>query len=423
MAKYGHYRHEEADMIPGPIDLDRISERRGTESVKWDTTPDGTIPMWVADMDFPVADCIREAIFRRAVSDIYGYPLIPEALYGSYISWWSERHGMDIDREWMEFSTGVVPAINSIIRSMTGPSDKVLIQTPVYNVFFSSIRDSGRIPIEAPLTIKDGRYEMDFDSLERGLSDPGTGLMILCNPHNPVGRVWSAEDLARVAELCERYGVICISDEIHCDLTEPDVQYVPFLSVSDAARRIGIMCVSPSKTFNIAGIRSSMAVIPDRGMRERIRKGFSNDGISKPNTFAADATIAAFDQGGEWLDQVLDYISYNREEATSFIHEMLPELTLYGSEATYLLWIGIPYPIPDGKGPAEFLAKEAGVRFSEGSSFGECGKGFVRMNIACPRSILEEGLTRLYKGVCLLRGHRYRYPRQEKNSLSLEGMS
>ncbi len=382
-------------------EFDSVIDRHGTDSLKWDTSPNDTIPMWVADMDFPVAECIKDAVMRRAESGIYGYPIIPEDLYQSYMEWWSSRHDFDIRREWMIFCTGVIPAINSIIQSMTGPDELILLQTPAYNTFFRCILESNRSPKEVSLGIEGDRYVMDLEALEKGLSDPKVKLMILCNPHNPVGRIWDRDTLIKVAEMCKEHGVTVISDEIHCDLTEPGIDYVPFLSVSDTAKEIGITCIAPTKSFNMAGLRSSMILVPNKELRQKVFDGVKRNGVSSPNTFSVDATISAFRYGKEWLDDVREYIFDNRDIVRSFLKENLPELELFHNEATYLLWIRIPYETPDGSNIADLLTKNAKVMFSDGSIFGSDGKGFIRMNIACPRSLLMEGLERLKNSIML----------------------
>ena len=237
-------------------------ERRGTGSIKWDVA-DGELPMWVADMDFPTAPPVRRAIERRAAHGVFGYTDVSGAWSDAYIGWWCDRHAFTMQREWLIFCTGVVPAISSIVRKLTTPAEKVLIQTPVYNIFFNSILNNGRVPIESPLVYEGGRYRIDFADLEQKLSDPQTTLMLLCDPHNPAGCLWTKEELAQIGALCARHHVTVVSDEIHCDLTDPGHEYVPFLSVSEECRRIGIACVAPTKAFGIPGIQTAAVVVPD----------------------------------------------------------------------------------------------------------------------------------------------------------------
>lgn len=354
-------------------DFDRVINRRGTQSEKWNVG-ENELPMWVADMDFEVAEPIRQALQRRVDHGIYGYSGISEDWYQAYISWWSCRHGWTIEHDWLIFTTGVVPAISSMVRKLTTPAEKVLLQTPVYNIFFNSIINNGRFPLESPLQLVDtGRadgqkeYRMDFDRLEADLSDPQVTLMILCNPQNPGGTIWSAEDLKRVAELCARHGVTAISDEIHGDLTEPGVGYVPFASVSPTASRISVTCLSPS--------------------------------IAEPNVFAVGAAVAAFNQGGEWLDALRCYISENRRFACDYISAQIPLIQPVHGEGTYLLWLDLRALPGHGEGFTDFLRQQTGLFITDGAHYGQGGSGFARMNLACPRSLVEDGLDRLRRGV------------------------
>jgi cystathionine beta-lyase len=357
------------------------------------------LPMWVADMDFKAAPEIQAAIMERAKHGVFGYSIIPDGWYQAYIDWWKKRHDFVIQKEWLIFSTGVVPSISSIVRKLTTPAEKVLIQTPVYNVFFNSIINNGRRVIENPLKYDGENYSIDFDDLEDKLADPQTSLMILCNPHNPVGKIWSIEDLRRIGELCYKYNVIVVSDEIHCDLTAPESSYIPFASVSDKCRDNSITCIAPTKTFNLAGIQTSAVVIPDKVLRHKVWRGLNTDEVAEPNAFAVDATIAAFTKCGAWLDKLREYIFENNRVVIEYINKEIPNIKVVPSKATYLLWLDCQGVIGDTTDLAEFIRKDTGLYILAGKRYGNGGNDFLRMNIACPREVLQDGLERLKRGV------------------------
>lgn len=383
-------------------DFDRIIERRGTNSEKWDVS-DGELPMWVADMDFATAPEIIDALKKRVDHGIFGYSGIPDEWYEAYISWWKDRHQFTINREWLVFTTGVIPGISSVIRKLTTPAEKVLVQTPVYNIFFNSIINNGRQVTESPLVLKGDRYEMDFEQLERDLSDPQTSLMLLCNPQNPGGRIWTREELIRVAELCDRYDVRVVSDEIHCDITAPGTSYVPFASVSDTARDISVTCISPSKAFNIAGLHSAAVFAANKKIRHMVWRGLNTDEVAEPNAFAITATVAAFSKGGEWLDALNCYIDKNKKKAAEYINIQIEGIRVLNGPATYLLWLDIRSLPENGAGFCRFLREKTGLILSSGEIYGQAGNGFIRMNLACPESVLEDGLARLKTGAELFR--------------------
>jgi cystathionine beta-lyase len=378
--------------------FDTIIDRRNTNSLKWKVA-ENELPMWVADMDFETAPEIRTAIMERAKQGIFGYPVIPDEWYQAYIDWWKKRHGFDIEKEWLIFSTGVVPAISSIVRKLTTPAEKVLLQTPVYNVFFNCVLNNGRQVIENQLKYDGANYEIDFDDLEQKLSDEQTTLMILCNPHNPTGEIWDKETLERIGELCDRYNVVVISDEIHCDLTDPGRDYVPYASVSEKCRDNSITCIAPTKTFNLAGIRSSAVVIPNKQLYHKVWRGLNTDEVAAPNAFSVDATVAAFTKGGEWLDELRAYIYENKKTAAAFIEKEIPQIKLTPSEATYLLWLNYANMKGRASEVSRFIRKETGLYLTAGRRFGGNGGDFMRMNIACPKKVLCDGLERLKKGV------------------------
>ena len=380
-----------------PYNFDRPIDRSHTNSLKWDVK-EGELPMWVADMDFQTAPEIRKALGERMENGVFGYSTIPESWYAAYQSWWQTRHHFPLKRDWLIFTTGVVPAISSAVRKFTTPAEKVIIQTPVYNIFFNSIFNNGRYILENPLIDRNGTYEIDFEDLEKKLSDPQTTMMILCNPHNPVGKIWDRETLARIGFLCKKHHVVVVSDEIHCDLTEPGKEYIPFASVSQDCRDISITCVAPTKAFNLAGLQTAAVIVPDEGLRNRMNRALNTDEVAEPNAFAIQAAEAAFTEGGPWLDTLRDYLSSSRRLAASYIQQEIPQLHLIKGEATYLLWIDCRELTKDDCKFVFWLRKTTGLFVSEGSQYGKKGEGFLRMNIACPKDLLLDGLGRLKRG-------------------------
>lgn len=378
-------------------DFDKVIDRRGTNSEKWEVS-ENELPMWVADMDFEAAPEIISALEKRLKHGVLGYSYVPDEWYDAYTGWWKRRHGFEIDREWLVFVTGVIPAISSIIRKLSTPAEKVLVQTPVYNIFFNSIINNGRQVLESPLSLNDGRYEIDFERLEQDLSDPQTSLMVLCNPQNPGGRIWTRDELIRIAELCKKYDVRVISDEIHCDIVTPGCQYVPFASVSETARDISVTCISPSKAFNIAGLHSAAVFAANKKIRHMVWRGLNTDEVAEPNVFAVTAAVAAFNEGEEWLNSLNEYIEENKKTASEYIALNIDGISVINGPATYLLWIDTRDLPGGGIGFAKFLRKETGLYLNDGSIYGSAGQGFLRMNLACPRSILADGLSRLKTG-------------------------
>ncbi|MBO7364480.1 MAG: aminotransferase class I/II-fold pyridoxal phosphate-dependent enzyme, partial [Lachnospiraceae bacterium] len=292
-------------------DFDLVTDRRGTFSSKWDVAP-GELPMWVADMDFRTAPEILDAMEKRLAHGIFGYTDVPDEWYGAYRAWWETRHRLRMEEEALMFCTGVIPALSSMVRKLTTPNENVVIQTPVYHIFYNSVLNNGCRVLENPLRRENDGWEMDFDGLERAFADPQTTLMVLCNPHNPVGKIWDRETLARVGELAAKYRVTVISDEIHCDITRPGTSYVPFASVSETCRQVSAVCVAPTKAFNIAGLQTAAIYVPDPFLRHKVRRGINTDEVAEPNVFAVTAAIAAFTEGGPWLDAMRAYVFENR---------------------------------------------------------------------------------------------------------------
>ena len=379
-------------------DFDQIVDRRGTGSLKWDVA-EGELPMWVADMDFQTAPEIRQALAERLQHGVFGYGIIPDEWYEAYIGWWKERHGFTMEKDWLIFCTGVVPAISSMVRKLTTPAEKVLIQTPVYNIFFNSIYNNGCNVLQSPLVYNGKEYAIDFEDLEAKLADPQTTLMILCNPHNPVGKIWDRETLARIGTLCQKHHVIVISDEIHCDLTEPGKSYIPFASVSEACRNNSITCIAPTKAFNMAGMQTAAVSVPNPVLRHKVWRGLNTDEIAEPNAFAVPAAVAAFTKGGAWLDALRAYVQQSKERVVQFVAQELPQLSVVPSEATYLLWLDCGKLGGDGAEIAQVIRRETGLYLSDGDQYGGNGNQFLRMNLACPHSVVEDGLRRLKAGI------------------------
>lgn len=379
-------------------DFDTVINRRGTDSVKWDVA-ENELPMWVADMDFRLAPEIEKAIKKRIEHSVFGYSVIPDEWYDAYINWWEKRHGVSFKREGLLFCTGVVPAISSIVRKLTTPNENVVIQTPVYNVFFNSIINNGCRVLESPLVYdrKSSSYSMDLEDLEAKLSDPQTTLMILCNPHNPVGKIWNRTTLEKIGRLAEKHNVTVISDEIHCDITEPGKNYVPFASVSDICREISITCIAPTKAFNMAGMQSAAVYAENPVLHHKVWRALNTDEIAEPNSFACTAAIAAFNEGAGWLDAMRKYVSENRKRVYEFIEKEIPEISVVKSNATYLLWLDISKTGLSAAG----IRRDTGLFLTDGSVYGDCGKDFLRMNIACPKTTLEDGLQRLKKAAAI----------------------
>lgn len=381
-----------------PYDFDTVINRKNTASLKWDVA-ENELPMWVADMDFQTAPEIREVIEQRAAHGVFGYSVIPDEWYDAYTGWWKKRHGFEMDKDWLIFCTGVIPAISSIVRKITTPAEKVVIMTPVYNIFFNSVLNNGRRVLENKLVYDGKSYHIDFDDLEKKLADPQTTLMILCNPQNPAGIIWNRETLAKIGELCFKYRVTVISDEIHCDLTDPDCSYVPFASVSEECRKNSITCIAPTKAFNIAGLHTAAVSVPDPYLRHKVWRGLNTDEVAEPNAFAISAAEAAFTKGEKWLDELREYIYENKKYAESYISEHIPQIKPLPEKATYLMWLDITGTGGSSSQLAEFIRRETGLYLSDGKAYSGDGEHFLRMNIACPRSVLNDGLERLKSGV------------------------
>lgn len=376
-------------------DFDSVTPRRGTLSYKWDSAPEGVLPMWVADMDFKTAPAIIDALRRRVDNGIFGYTRVPDEYYEAVTSWFSRRHGWSIDRDMMIYTSGVVPAISAIIKALAKPGENVIVQTPVYNCFFSSIRNNGCVILESPLVRKGDTYDIDFERLELDASNPDTSLMLLCNPHNPAGRLWSSDELRRIAEICAHHGVTVISDEIHCEFVFDGHHYSPFAPIADAAGCKAVVCVSPSKAFNIAGLQIANIIAPDEETRARIDKAININEVCDVNPFGVIATIAAYNDGEEWLSQLLAYIKGNYDYMKDYCERHLPDFPIARLEATYLVWMDCTALGLKSEALEEKLIEDVSLWLNAGTMYGaHDGEGYMRWNIACPRTLLEEGLER-----------------------------
>lgn len=375
-------------------DFDKTIDRRATNSYKWDSAPEGVLPMWVADMDFRTAPAIIDALQKRVAHGIFGYTRVPDAYYDAVTSWFSRRHGWNIDREWIIYTSGVVPAVSAVIKALTVPGDKVIVQTPVYNCFFSSIRNNGCEIVSNPLRRTADTYEMDFDALERCAADPCAKVMLLCNPHNPAGRVWTPDELTRLGNICLRNGVTVVADEIHCELVYQGFKYTPFASLSDAFLHRSVTCVSPSKAFNIAGLQIANIVAFDNDLRSRIDKAININEVCDVNPFGVAATIAAYNEGEEWLNQLVDYLHGNYEAMAEFCRRELPEFPITRLEGTYLVWMDCSSLGMPSDALEHALLEDARLWLNAGTMYGAEGEGYMRWNIACPRSVMLDGLNR-----------------------------
>jgi len=407
-------------------DFDKIIERRGTNCVKWDAawpsfsseTPlptgegsgEGLIPLWVADMDFEAAPAIKEALKRRVEHGVFGYATVQNSYYEAVIRWFERRHNWTIQREWIQYTTGVVPAVSAVIKALTMPGERVLILTPVYNCFFSNIRNNGCEVVESKLTVISSpntshstlhtphsslhTYEINWSDFERKCADEKTTVFLLCNPHNPAGRVWTCEELQRMNDICLRHGVRIVSDEIHCELVMPGHRFTPFATVNTATDATApVICGSPSKSFNIAGLQMAHIICADPEARRRIDRAININEICDVNPFAPLAVEAAYNEGEAWLDALNEYLWGNYQALCAFFAENLPQLKVFQLEGTYLVWVDIAATGLSGDEFEEKLLREAQVWVNSGTMYGT--DGYIRINIATQRSRLMEGLRRM----------------------------
>ena len=385
---------EEFIMKNTKYDFETLVDRHNTHSLKWDLFDDD-LPMWVADMDFKVAPAIENAVQKRASHPVYGYTIVQDDLFEAYINWWDRRYNLKMSREDMAYATGVMPSIASMIRCLTDVGDEILIQSPVYHVFYYVIKDNNRKVLENELVYEDGEYRIDFDDLDEKLFK--VDLMILCNPQNPVGKIWSRDELDKINDLCKKHNVILISDEIHCDLTDPGVKYNPFKAEENVVR-----CLSPSKSFNIAGFQSSVIHCVNPNLLNKIKIQMHADYSDSANVFASSAVMAAYNQSEEWLEELKEVLYENKQTVNDYLTRELPVIKLVPSDATYLLWLDCSALNVPSKVLSGFLRDNQGLFLSAGIDFGKNGDNFLRMNIACPQEVLKNGLAKLKAGVTAL---------------------
>ncbi|HBQ85371.1 MAG TPA: cystathionine beta-lyase [Syntrophomonas sp.] len=379
-------------------DFNENIERRYTGCEKWDrfncTLENKRIPLWVADMDFKCPPEVIEALIKRAEHGIFGYALCDDEYYHSIINWMAKRHNWQIDQEWICRSPGIVPAMDMLLRALTEPGDRVVIQTPVYHPFYSVIKNNKCSLLENPLLLQGNKYYMDFDDLEEKFR-AGAKVIILCSPHNPVGRVWTRAELTQLGELAQSYDVLVISDEIHSDLVFPGVKHTVFGSWSEALAQQSVICNAPSKTFNLAGVQASNIIIPNPEIRNRYLSIIKNNGMETLNVFAVEALKTAYNCGEPWLEELLVYLKSNYDFICKFITQNIPLLKVIESEGTYLAWIDFRALGKDDADIEQKLIEETGLVLERGSIFGANGYGFQRLNFACPQSLLAESMNRL----------------------------
>lgn len=380
------------------FDFDTPVDRRNTGSYKWDTPVDSDIlPMWVADMDFRTAPDVIEALSQRVEQGVFGYTRVPDEYYEAVTEWFDTNHGYKFDKNDIIYTSGVVPAISAIIKALCKPGEKVITQTPAFNCFFSSIRNNGcELSANELMRNEDGSYSIDYDNLERLAADPAAKLLIFCNPHNPTGRVWSVEEIRHVAEICDRHGVTVVSDEIHCELTRTGIDYNPWaVAVGPEIARRSVVCIAPTKAFNIAGLQIANIVAPDDDMRRKIDRAINDNEVCDVNPFGVIATIAAYKKGGKWLTALREYLDGNYNFILERMQAGMPAFPVTPLQSTYLAWIDCKATGLGSEEISEILIREARLMISPGNIFGKGGDGFIRLNFACPRTVLSDGLNRL----------------------------
>jgi len=386
--------------------FDEVIDRQPTSSLKWSYMGrlfgvEEALPMWVADMDFRSPQPVIDALRARVEHGIYGYPLRPPSYYQAIIGWLQRRHGWEIKREWLAYSPGVVPGLSLAINAYTHPGDKVIIQPPVYYPFFSVVKNNGRQLVENPLRLENNRYRFDLEGLQR-LCDARTRLLILCSPHNPVGRVWDRNELTQLGELCLQHDIIVVSDEIHADLILKGYRHTPMAAISEVFAQNTVTLIAPSKTFNLAGLATAAAIIPNPRLHQLFTTALESFGAHSGNIFGIVALEAAYTCGDDWLDQCLEYIQGNLEYLTAYLAEKIPKIKIIPPEGTYLVWLDCRELGLDKVALNDLFLKKAKVALDDGPIFGSGGEGFQRINIACPRAILTEGLQRIERAVANL---------------------
>lgn len=389
------------------FNFDEIIPRNGTRSVKFDLRKAkfgraDLLPMWVADMDFRTPRFITDAVKKRAAHEIYGYTYRPKEYNESIVHWIKEQHSWNIEKEWIIFCPGVVPALNLAIMAYTNPGDKVIVQPPVYFPFFSAVKNNNRKLVNNQLLYKDGKYSIDFKNLEKEAAN-GAKLILLSNPHNPVGRVWTEDELEKLAGICINHDILIISDEIHSDLILPGNKHIPTAGISETIANQVVTCMAPSKSFNIAGLATSSVIISNPVIREKFNMMMERLHIGGGNIFGMEASIAAYSNGKEWIDKMLEYVNDNMVLVYNYCRERIPLIKPVKAEATYLMWLDCIDLEMDDVSLHKFMIEKAGLGFNDGPTFGIGGNGFQRINVACPRSVVQEALERLEKAIKIIK--------------------
>ncbi|WP_027378977.1 MalY/PatB family protein [Chryseobacterium daeguense] len=376
--------------------FDEIINRRGTHSIKWDLCAENVLPMWVADMDFKTAPEITEALSKKASPGIYGYSLVPDEFYNAIIGWWKNEHQFLIQKEWLLASTGMLPTLSAIVRAFVKPGENIILQTPVYNHFFTILENCGCNILSNELLYKDGNYSIDFEDLESKASHPDTKLLLISNPHNPVGRVYTTEELEKMAEICSRNKVMVVSDEIHSDLVFGEKKHISFASVT-GYDVVSVTCGSPCKTFNLSGLPISYVICKDAKILNQIKKLMDVQETGYPNSFAVEALIAGYSKGKSWVEELKVYLYENYKYLSRFFAENLPEVKVLPLEATYLVWLDCSALNKNSEELSQILLDQENLWLNAGTMYGSSGEGFLRINIACPKELLQEGLRRFGK--------------------------
>lgn len=387
-----------------PVDFDTVPNRRGTNCFKYDFAremgmPEDMLPLWVADMDFPTAPAVLERLHALAEHGIFGYTGVKDAYFSAVHNWYAQRFGWETQRSWLVTTPGVVFAIAIAIRAFTQKGDAILIQQPVYYPFANKVTENDRQLVVNPLVLKNGRYEMDFADMERKIVDYHVKMLLLCSPHNPVGRVWTKEELLRVGEICQKHGVLVVSDEIHADFTYAGHTHRVFTSVKSEFADFTITCTAPSKTFNLAGLQNSNIFIPNRQLRHAYKKELSACGCGGTNCMGMAACQAAYEAGADWLEQLKQYLAGNLAYIRQFLREKLPDIALIEPEGTYLVWLDLRKLGLTEQQQRQLIVQDAKLWLDTGTLFGQGGEGFERINIACPRTTIEQAMQRLEHAV------------------------
>ena len=379
-------------------DFVNAPDRSMTDSVKWHVKK-GDLPMSIADMDFKTAPEIIAAMKEKISLGVFGYEWPEDDYFNAVADWYEKEHGHRPEQEWLIFTTGVVPAISAVVRRISHIGDNVLVQAPVYNVFYNSIENNGRHVLSNDLQFDGSNYTVDWEDLEQKLALPLTTLMIFCNPHNPVGKVWTQAEVQKIADLCFKHHVVLLSDEIHGDLVREGPDYTPAFSVNGPARDNVISLVSPSKTFNVAALHAATAIVPNNNLRAMVNRGLNSDEIAEPNLLAIPGTIAAYEHGHDWLQALIKQLNVNFTYAQEFIGNNLPKVKVVSGKATYLIWLDVEQISTDSQELADYLEKKTGLVLSPGSIYRGNGHNFLRMNLACPLAMVKDGLERLKTGL------------------------